>query len=311
MHITIISLFIISFSLIILCLGPMINRKYYNSEIFYELKQYDNVNCQYYFDEAENIIKSSSYYDSVTGVTEPLKKEGRKCLRFQAMKGLEYTTFIFSFSIGFMYLFLNLRIDNNDKRNKIGSIISSLATSLGILITIFYIGYSGYIFTKDPVPILKTDSNAAFAKYNEYSNRYSDSYSNDYSKRYILLYPKKDEYDTETPYIKFKDLGKKQYNYNKEFFHNKYFGIGTEFHGCQYSYSYYIWNNWEDDFILRYGKTYTDEYGYSNTCKYLYYYQNSGNQENKHLFGIWLTSLLMACFIILLEIILIICYCLK
>lgn len=283
MHITIFSLLIISLSFIILCFGPMINGSYYTSLPWYGYKNiFDEYDCNFFLDSAEKVNDENfkDYY----------KKLGKKCKRFAAMEGLEYTVFTLSLSIGFMYLFFHFQKFTE------GKVFSSIVTSIGFIITIIYIGYSGYIFNNDSSfnNVIKTNSNGAFAKLDKSTGKY------------VLLYPKENEYDYDSRYAKIKDLKEKQYNYDKLFYFSIVYGENTEFRNCLTSYDEI--DNVDSGQIEN--LHYTDKNGNEKVCNYLYYYDTDHtNKYGLFLYNTWLTTLIMACLIALIEIIIIIYYC--
>ena len=85
-------------------------------------------------------------------------------------------------------------------------LIGLAAGIIEFILTLIYVIYSGYIFTKNPYEddnntIIRRDSDWAYAKY-ENGKGFK-----------CLFYKKKDYYSV---LAKYSDLGKKQYNYNKK-----------------------------------------------------------------------------------------------
>lgn len=301
MKIILLSLLIILISIVSFFIGPMIKGNNYTSipkigvKNFYGVK----IDCDFISDFAKN------EEDKLR--KKFIKGQGNKCKRFAAMGGLEFMAFSLSFSIGFIYLFLSIKLHNDEI--KLNTIIQLIPTGLGFISSILYTGFNGYIFINDsPVFILdnlvssnndyingfiKTTENGVFAKLDESTGKY------------YLLNPKKNDFDFDTPYIKFKDLKNKQYNYNKAFYFQKFFGENEEFYNCQYN----------DVEKFHYGdvaeKTYTDNSGNLITCKNLYYYNFNEINYNKYIYNRWLITLILACFTCLIELLLFILYCSK
>ena len=125
-------------------------------------------------------------------------------------------------------------------------------------------GDLNYLYPK--IGILKTNEDGAFAKYNSELNKYE------------FLYPKEDENDIYGIYAKFKDLRRKQYNYDKDLYFKKYFDFNYEFMHCQFNDIGRIQNE--------HGKIYyKDSHGNIAFCQFLYSYNHGDSSYNKTLFG--------------------------
>ena len=120
------------------------------------------------------------------------------------MYGLEYAAFILDLVFGFSCALLSLLnfFGVGKSFEKLIGIIGLISGIIGFIFTFTYIIYSGYIFTNDiqgRVP--KLDKNREFAKWTG-------------SKYECLFY---EEDDDDSINAKWSDLGKKQYNYHKDF----------------------------------------------------------------------------------------------
>ena len=140
------------------------------------------------------------------------KKQKRlvdECYKHNAMHDLEYTAFIMDVSFGFICSILGLLLyfEVGKSIEKYIGLIGTICGAIILIITIIYIGYSANIFDNDYVrDIEKLYSNGAEYKWD------GSNFVHDYDEK------KQTDEDSDIKYIKFKDLGKKQYNYNSKFY---------------------------------------------------------------------------------------------
>ena len=126
------------------------------------------------------------------------------------MYGLEYSALIIDLFLGFICAILALLhfFDQAKYFEKITGIIGLATGIIGFILTLVYVCYSGYIFTKDHAldsnlsSILKLNGEGAFAEWDSSKGQYK-----------CLYYKEKDE---NSHLAKYSDLGKKQYNYQKK-----------------------------------------------------------------------------------------------
>ena len=102
-----------------------------------------------------------------------------------------------------------------------------------------------------------------------------------------------DANNEESFYAKYSDLGKKQYNYHKDF---KYADSNSEYKKCDVGVSSLAI---ADPFSVCAGTT-----SKILNCNKLYYSGNIGSDEisNKYLYDRWVTSIIFGCFIIAINI---------
>ena len=195
------SCIILVLSAINLSVGPIVNKKVglYDSTLG---SSWGTLNCEYFKDHYEDMIKSQSGKD--------LKyKEGRykeECLRKKGMYNMEYTSFIFNICIGFscgLLALLHLMEAKKDFVPKTG-LIGLICGVVGFVLSFVYVVYNGIVYTKYydyGNKVYKKDSEGAFAVLN--------------GDKYICFYH--DEPANEHSIIaKYSDLIKKQYNYDKD-----------------------------------------------------------------------------------------------
>jgi len=248
---------IVIFSIICICCGPIITGVIPGSD------DWKNKNCQKLTDE----YKAENDKD----LKESKKKAKNKCNRDKAMYGLEYSSLIVDVICGFVCTILGLLhyFDVAKPFEKVTGIIGLATGIIGFVLTFVYLVYSTYIFTNDPYidedgdKIVKADGDWAYAK-------------TENGQLKCIFYKEKDE---NSLYAKYNDLGKKQYNYNKNYPSSKASTCSGAITGC----SQEIYQ------------------GASTTCDTLYISAETGI-TNKYLFDKWVTTIIFSCFIIVCDI---------
>ena len=287
-----ISCCLLIFSIIVVCTGPVITGVVDGS--------WRNQNCRHYSDQRK-------YVDDKNLVTGDLKDEYFKhlkkgqhlCERQKAMYGLEYASLISDLFFGVLCSLLSLLhyFGIGQYCEKVTGIIGLACGIIGFILTLIYIIYSGYIFTNDgpgkeydlhenliglssPIShyssgsIIKLDKDRAFAEWKD--------------NKYECIYYDKDKDDEDSFYAKYNDLGKKQYNYHKDYEYST-----SEYKDCKIDSS-----------------THPPKSQCGSTsrilpnCKKLYYSLSSGyySISNKYEYDKWVTSIIFGCFIIALNI---------
>jgi len=249
----------------------------------------------------QNCELISDHIKLLKGDITTLKKMKNLCYRQKAMHNMEYATFIINIIIGFVCADLALIHYlgfGKDFEIKTG-IIGLIAGVIGFILTLVYVCYSGYIFTNDVaflgISIIRETSgiNIEYNKDNAVKKLYSngatykwkpDEYSdNENAGEYVTEY-ENDRKDFSN-YIRYKDLGKKQYNYNSKFYK-----------------SYYRYND-EDEpentckSTTENPMTKTSKFG--NNCEYVYAEEPEEEIYNKKVFDKWLASLVLSCVVLL------------
>ena len=257
-----ISLGILLLSVISTFTAPIINN------INSDFSRWGKINCQFYADKE----KDSSSLDEI----QRMKKLKNLCNRQKAMHNLEYASLIIDIVLSFVssQLGLLLYFKINDSINKISGIFGLITSIICFVLTLVYICYSGYIFNNDTAYKVVNPNNSYYcaaggcitklfkngAIYQWRDSNYLTAYNNDKSD--------------DAQYIKYKDLGKKQYNYNKEY-NEMYSKIG----GCSG------------------GPSRPTREGGGN-CEYSYAPPKM-DSKNKYLFDNWIVTIIFCCFIII------------
>ena len=210
------------------------------------------------------------------------KKKIDRCHRKKGMYGLEYASFIIDIIVGIICSLLGLLhyLDEGKSFEKKTGLIGLIAGVLGFIITLIYIIFSGLVYTNYS-STYKTDENGIIAKWDNTQGAYICTFY--------------DEEDEDAVYAKYSELGKKQYNYNKDNYLNFNF-LDEEKKGCN------IENNnikcqsnkklAENSNIIS-KKTYLDG---SKDCENIYL-PNEGI-ENKYLNDKWLTTIIFSVLIV-------------
>ena len=302
-----ISVAIVLFTVIVLNNAPIINGLVG--------KDWYKESCQNYVD-LHKYNKDVDYLSIRHGVTSQeekkewldLLKEGKnKCYRNKAMIGLEYASFNFNIVFGLTCAILGLlnylNVANNIK--KIIGLIGLASGIIGFVLTFVYIIESGIIFTQDVVdkPYIgspdpnylpkKVTSDGAFAKWDD---------------NYVCIFYDKDNKDK--LYLKYSDYGNKYLNYNSEvmFAEQKKNYKYLPTHGCIRG--YYRWETCKNIEETNYPSN-TEKYPYYDSvsnpnneqgkCDKLYYYIGA-NFEKQNIYDCWVTTIVLGCFIFVLDI---------
>jgi len=275
---------IVIFSIICICCGPIITGVIPRASIW------KTQNCQLISD----LYKSAKDTNAGSDIIKGYKKLRNKCNREKAMYGLEYSSLIIDVICGFVCTLLGLLhyFDVAKPFEKVTGIIGLASGIIGFILTLVYVCYSGYIFTKDPYDkgsgsytsgthdfIYKRNGDWAFAKFEE-------------GKGYKCLYYK--EKDDISMLAKYSDLGKKQYNYNKKKNQEK-LDRNSDYYKCKYSDS-------TGPKVCGTKEYFPTSSVTLNTCKNLYAETIDDTIDRKYLFDKWVTTIIFSCFIIVCDI---------
>ena len=267
---------IVVFSIISICTAPIING------VLTEAGSWGTSNCKLEEDKYKNIKDNKNYPDRDNELKKQ-KKEKNKCNREKAMYGLEYSSLILDITLGFICAVLGLLhyFDVAKPFEKITGIIGLSTGVISFVLTLVYICYSGYIFTKQ-IPtstydstlntnILKLDKEGAYAKKE--------------GNQFKCLYYKNNKENS--GYAKFSDLGKRQYNYEKK---RHYPEDNSKYTKCGINPSSNFCESLETIDISPALNTYKD-------CDYLYLTTKASDFKHKYLFDMWVTTIIFTCLI--------------
>ena len=165
---------------------------------------------------------------------------------------------------------------------KYTGLIGLISGVIAFVLTLVYLIYSGIVFTKDhdEDQSLLFD-NGAILKWHETE------------KDYIKPYTEEDEEnDQYAKYAKYKDLGKKQYNYDSKTY-KKILKGEISLDDC------------DEDKYETFPQNYISGSKKMGSCDYIWeerFLDNRSNLSNKHLYDFWLTSLIFTAFVLVCSI---------
>ena len=283
-------------SIVTICIAPIINGLIGRGD-----DDWGNENCQIYADTKDKT-------DGLTDKEKDLLDRGKNlCNRQKAMYGLEYASFISDLILGFICALLSLLhfFGVGNSFEKFTGIIGLICGIIGFILTLIYIIYSGYIFTHDggisysysglsySGSFYKLDKDRKFAEWDDSKSQYK------------CLYYDKD--DIPALYAKYQDMGKKQYNYHKDYYFSE---SDSEYRNCKIGQSFTDSNgsplnfNLESNDIISFCQDSSQNSikikGNGKTCENLYY-EEIDDFGNKYKYDRWVTTIIFGCFIIALN----------
>jgi len=162
----------------------------------------------------ENCAKLSDDYDDEKKDHPNMSDEEKKyewewdidrCKRMKGMHDMEYTSFIFDIVIGFVCGLIGLLHLFDLKKDFVThtGLIGLVCGIVGFVLTFVYVIFNGMVYTNyyDSNSIYKRNGDGAFAELD--GNRYKCLYFDTKGNGHAII-------------AKYSDLGKKQYNYNKD-----------------------------------------------------------------------------------------------
>jgi hypothetical protein len=252
------SLAFLVFSVISILTAPVIN----NKDNGIEMSGWGKLNCKFYSD----MEKNAAHIDDI----QKYKKLKDLCNRKKAMSNLEYSSLVIDVVSGFIsaQLGLLLYFKIGGSIDKVSGIFGMIVGIICFILTFIYMCYSGYIF----------DNDIAFKKLTPGTGNYYNIVSNGITKKYPNGATDKMDGDTKVPiykyeigddieYIKYKNLGEKQYNYDKKYSE----GYTRLLSICKSE-------------------------GTGSGCSYFYNKVPPTTLTNKYLYDNWVTSLIFSCF---------------
>jgi hypothetical protein len=207
------SIFVVILSIIVIFISPIISGRLSNGRKIWKAK-----NCKKYSDQCDDerikiINEKLKDISTIKGRLGQCLKMRNLCQRKKVMHGLEYASIISDLYFGIVILLLSIL---NYKKENYGKYIGLIVIIIGIIssiLTLFYVIYSSYIFNNDLAFLEDNNINDLIPRLNE--NAAFGFWDKGSEKLFCYFY---DDYVDDTNFvIKYKELGKKQYNYNKKF----------------------------------------------------------------------------------------------
>lgn len=283
---------IVILSVIIISIGPITNKLVGD--------KWGYLNCEILSDQI-NLLKND--------VTK-LKKMKNLCYRQKAMHDMEYTSFIINIILGFVCADLALiHYLGFGKEFEIKTgIIGLISGGIGLVLALVYVSYSGYIFTNDVayMSISITGNTFDFDVDNCIDKLYSNGakYKWEVHENDVANYPNNGIYVTEfendrddySNYIRYQELGKKQYNYNSDYYKSylRYNDQDEDENKCKLTFTAPITEETNCKTILATSSPKMLD------CENLYCYPKKDNSY-KDLYDRWLTALILGVFVILCD----------
>ena len=187
---------ILVLTIINLSIGPIISKKIG--------RDWGTLNC------AENKDEYDEQKDNPLCDDDCLKYEYKwyvnECQRKKGMHDMEYTSFIFDITIGFVCGLLSLLHHFDLKKDFVSTtgLIGLGCGFVGFVLTFIYVIFNGLIYTTYDTDVIKLDGDGAYAE------RVGNSAD------FKCLYY--DEKNFHKAYATYSDFGKKQYNYDKDLY---------------------------------------------------------------------------------------------
>ena len=275
------------FSIIVICTAPII------TGVLPQSSPWNYLICKQLSDDYDIYEKNHKNPTETEKINlETKKRQVHICRRQNAMYSMEYTSVIFDVILSFICTILGLLhyFDVGKSFEKFSGLIGLISGAICFILTLIYIIYSCYIFDNDiykdsnGIPIQKLYSNGALYKWED--SKYKRPYDEEESTKKPYL---------ELEYIRYKDLGKKQYNYNSKIY--KSYNdpdVKDEISNCNYGSFTSITTQ----------RTYKD--GSSSNCEYIwpssYGIAYNSRLNRKYLFDKWITSIIFGVFILVCDI---------
>ena len=273
----IISTALLVLSVITVCHAPIINGAV-GKNVY--MNNWNVANCKL-MDDKYKYEKDHDVYnlEEVQGYIDDkiAKRRITECKRHHLMFSFEYVAFIFDVVLGFICFFLGFihYLEPGNKFEKVSGMIGLISGIIIAVFTIVYVAFSALIFNNEAIQ----------GKSILYPNKASYHWN---GQKYIHDYDeeKAENEDSDIKFIKFKDLGKKQYNYDSEFYRMSIDSTDkNEYRNCQYTPT-------SLDISTQKNYQIVDN---TKLCEYLW---EAGSQpyqrstDNKFLYDRWLTTII-------------------
>ena len=256
-------------STVTICVAPLINK------VHSHFKDWGTLNCQ---QKKDTYDANKNVYNAVG--KKIAKRKVDDCFAHNAMHDLEYTSLIMDVVFGFVCTILGFLhyFDVGKSIEKISGLIGLITGAIIAIMTCIYVGYSASIFnngvvrnSSDACIGTKLYSNRAYLKWKD--GKYTPNYDED-----------KVSEDTEISCVKYKDLGKKQYNYDSKYY-KEFDDHNSEYYNCRDT--------------ANFPRTPQKTYG-SEKCEYIWDKDGVTNDSVKYKYAHdnWLTAIILSVFIV-------------
>ena len=275
------------FSIIVICTAPIITGAHLQSGTW-NIRICKELSDDY--DIYEKVYKNPTEVQK--NRLEEKKRDFHLCRRQNAMYSMEYTSVIFNVILSFICTLLGLLhyFDVGKSFEKFSGLIGLISGAICFILTFIYIIYSCYSFNNDIYMdsngnrAEKLYSNGALYKWED--SKYKRSYDEEENDKKPYL---------ELEYIRYKDSGKKQYNYNSKIY--KSYNdpdVKDEIKNCKYGSPTSITTK------MIYSDGTTNECDYIWPDSYRITYERGFNR--KYLFDKWITSIIFGVLILVCDI---------
>ena len=214
------------------------------------------------------------------------------CVRKKGMHDMEYTSFIFDIVIGFICGLIGLLHLFEVKKDFVSNtgLIGLICGVVGFVLTLVYVIFNGLVYTNyydDQDIIIKTDGDGIVLELD--GGKYKCLYFEEVGNQHALV-------------AKYSDLGKKQYNYNKDL--KKTFEENPD---CVLGSGSGALSSADYKTLCSGSETHDPSgiaTGVTTTCQKIYYYNSDIDDsiENKDISDRFLTALILSLFVCLANI---------
>lgn len=300
---------ILLFSVIVVNISPAINN-------LGGIQSWSQESCKYSADTYKNekdkkvcsgsdILNCHLTQDKKDYTVDRYKREKNRCERRQAMVGLEYAALNWNLVFGFICALLGFCLFFNlGDAGKIASFGGLGAGIVGFVLTFVYVIESGLVFTDKADHYVNDDYQgpriASDGSFLEWDNS---------KHAYTCKFYKKKNYDSVS--LRFSDFGNKYLHYNKDLSFNpekikEEYGCSTQYlenTGKWFSHpsSYKDCKDQDELPASQTGSQTTNDLT-NKGCDKIYYLQSFSNNSYKVIYDRWLTTIILCCFIMLLDI---------
>ena len=192
---------ILALTIVNLSIGPIISGAAYR----FRYVNFGTLNCKAYKDDLDDAKDAPNHDDDEIKYDE--EYEYNTCIREKGMHDMEYTAFIFDVVIGFVCGLIGLLHLFDLKKDFVSNtgLIGLVCGIVGFVLTFVYVIFNGLVYTT----VYVNGLNGLYKRDGDYA--YAEKEGNNFKCFYF-----DHEKNSNSKYAKISDLGKKQYNYKKD-----------------------------------------------------------------------------------------------